>query len=114
MRRLVIGTLAAATACSAGRSRVDVAPADGQSVVQYVTTAAAGSAPAKAGFEYRRVHAGAGQFITADVLAAAADEPLRTVLQTRLLGFASFDGAAMSRGDQSRCLDVYIGGLRVL
>jgi hypothetical protein len=113
MRMLVIVTLAAAAACSTGRSGIDVAPAEHQSAMGQPSTTARGLASTKAGFEYRRVHSGAGQFIAADVLAASGDEPLLTVLRNRILGFPSFGPPSGSRGDQSGCLDQYVNGQRV-
>ena len=63
-------------------------------------------------FEYRRHHSAAGQFVTADVLAASGDMPLITVLKTHILGFGG-DGRAMP--PTGNCgVDVFVNGLRVI
>jgi len=110
--RMVVITMAAligATACGLSRSRIDVTPAGSAASSQ-----AASSTTADNGFEYRRLHSAAGQFITRDALLAAGDVPLSIVLRSRLLGFTVSAPSAPGRENQSRCLDVFLNGLRIL
>ena len=67
----------------------------------------------RAEFEYRRIHAAAGQFITESELAKEADAPLVDVLVRHLRGFTNLrDGRVVSREDIPSQLDVYVNGLR--
>ena len=66
-------------------------------------------------FEYRRIHAAAGQFITEPVLAREADAPLIDVLRRHLRGFTNLrDSRVVGEGDIPSQLDVYVNGLRSL
>lgn len=67
----------------------------------------------RAEFEYRRVHAATGQFITERELERLADMPLIEVLRTHLLGFpTSPDARQSTAGDRDSQLEVYVNGLR--
>lgn len=67
----------------------------------------------RAEFEYRRVHAATGQFITERELERLADMPLIEVLRTHLLGFpTSPDARQSTAGDLDSQLEVYVNGLR--
>jgi hypothetical protein len=64
-------------------------------------------------FEYRRIHAAAGQFITEAELASEADAPLIAVLRRHLRGFTNLrDGRVVSEVDIPSQLDVYVNGFR--
>lgn len=59
-------------------------------------------------FEFRRLHAAAGQFITPDVLAAYGDLPLGDVLRSRLRGFG-LPSDRMNRGLDAGCtMAIYV------
>jgi hypothetical protein len=64
-------------------------------------------------FEYRRLHAAAGQFITEPELAREADAPLIDVLRRHLRGFTNLrDGRVVSEGEIPSQLEVYVNGFR--
>ncbi len=66
-----------------------------------------------AAFEYRRIHAAAGQFITESELAREADATLVDVLRRHLRGFTNLrDGRVISEVDIPSQLDVYVNGSR--
>ena len=67
----------------------------------------------QAEFEYRRIHAAAGQFITARDLAREADAPLIEVLRRHLRGFTNLrDGRVIGEVGIPSQLDVYVNGFR--
>jgi len=74
------------------------------------------SSPAEsrlAEFEYRRIHAAAGQFITEPEMAREADAPLIDVLRRHFRGFTNLrDGRVVGEADIPSQLDVYVNGLR--
>jgi hypothetical protein len=64
-------------------------------------------------FEYRRIHAAGGQFITASELAREPDAPLVNVLRRHFRGFTNLrDGRVASEADILSQLDIYVNGLR--
>jgi hypothetical protein len=64
-------------------------------------------------FEYRRIHAAAGQFITEPELAREADAPLIDVLRRHLRGFTNLrDGRVVGEVDIPSQLDIYVNGFR--
>jgi hypothetical protein len=64
-------------------------------------------------FEYRRIHAAAGQFITESELAREADAPLIDVLRRHLRGFTNLrDGRVVREVDIPSQFDVYVNGFR--
>ena len=67
----------------------------------------------RAEFEYRRIHAAAGQFISEPELARDPDAPLIHVLRRHLRGFTNLrDGRVVSEADIPSQLDIYVNGLR--
>lgn len=71
------------------------------------------AAERRAEFEYRRVHAAAGQFITEQELARLADLPLIEALETHLRGFPGRREARESMSsDPLSQIEVYVNGLR--
>jgi hypothetical protein len=114
MTSLAVLSALAAAACVRGAPRVEPVPAS--SVAQSAGRDNArlqGSADAnsQSEFDYRRVHASAGRFITADVLSANGDRSLEDVLRERLLGFESSSGARPSPPNGKCGVDVYVNGL---
>lgn len=67
----------------------------------------------RAAFEYRRVHAATGQFITERELERLADLSLIDALRTHLRDFPTSPGARQSTaGDLDSQLEVYVNGFR--
>lgn len=67
----------------------------------------------RAEFEYRRVHAASGQFITERELERLADMPLTDALRTHLRGFPGSSDARQSIAhDSDSQIEVYLNGLR--
>lgn len=65
-------------------------------------------------FDYRRLHSAAGQFITADELAANGDVPLVLVLSTHIRGFNQTGDGRAAPGLPPCAPDVFVDGLPVI
>ena len=115
-----VAALLGAIGCAAARGPAESAPSpvlagsSDPSAPSLVVLAPASPAELRlAEFEYRRIHAAAGQFITEPELAKAEDAPLIDVLRRHLRGFANLrDGRAVSEVDIPSQLDVYVNGFR--
>jgi hypothetical protein len=117
-----VAALLGAIGCAAARRSAEPAPppavAGSDDQLAPPRRASPPPSPAEsrlAEFEYRRLHAAAGQFITEPELARGADAPLIDVLRRHLRGFANLrDGRVVGEVDISSQLDVYVNGLRSL
>jgi hypothetical protein len=98
----------ALSACVHGAVRVDTEPSIHLAAMRSAESA---SSNEQSEFDHRRLHSAAGQFLTADVLAANRDLSLAQVLSTYILGFAT-GGGVRGSGVETRCkLHVFVNGL---
>lgn len=115
-----VAALLGAIGCAAARRPAESAPSpavagssEGLAPPRRVSPATSPAESRRAEFEYRRIHAAAGQFITESELARDADFPLFAVLVRHLRGFTNFrDGRVVNEADIPSQLDVYVNGLR--
>ena len=89
-----------------GGARADRSSATPQSISGRTTSASE--------FEYDRVHAAGGQFVTRDVFVANPDRSLVDVLRTHIVGFDDQRDARASVGGPICALEVYLDGLRII
>ena len=115
-----VAALLGAIGCAAARRPAEPAPSpvvagsnDQLGPPRRVSPPTSPAESRRAEFEYRRVHAAAGQFITESELAREADVPLIDVLRRHLHGFTNLrDGRVVREVDISSQLDVYVNGFR--
>ncbi|HKN86936.1 MAG TPA: hypothetical protein VJV04_08765 [Nitrospiraceae bacterium] len=118
-----VGALLGAIGCAGTRRPADPAPSPAvagssdQSVPpppRRVSPPTSAAESRRAEFEYRRIHAAAGQFITESELATDGDLPLVDVLRRHLRGFTNLlrDGRVIGEVDVASQLNVYVNGLR--
>lgn len=118
-----VAALLGATGCTGARRPAELAPSpavagsSNQSVPPPPRRVSPPTSPAesrRAEFEYRRIHAAAGQFITESELATDGDLPLVDVLRRHVRGFTNLlrDGRVVSDVDVASQLTVYVNGLR--
>lgn len=115
-----VAVLLGAIGCAAARRPAEPAPSpaaagsdDQWTPPRRVSPPTSRAESRRAEFEYRRIHAAAGQFITEPQLAREADAPLIDVLRRHLRGFTNLrDGRVVSDVDILSQLDVYVNGLR--
>ena len=115
-----MAALLGAIGCAAARRPADPAPspaaagsADQLAPPRRVSPPMSPAESRRAEFEYRRIHAAAGQFITESELAKETNAPLVDLLVRHLRGFTTLrDGRMVSAEDILSQLDVYVNGLR--
>lgn len=115
-----VAALLGAIGCAAPRRPAESAPSpalagsnDQLALPRRVSPPTSPAQSRRAEFEYRRIHAAAGQFITESELLREADAPLVDVLRRHLHGFTSLrDGRVVSEADILSQLEVYVNGLR--
>jgi len=73
-----------------------------------------GRAAAGSEFDFDRLHAAGGRFVTRDVFAANADRSLADVLREYIVGFGDPRDARASTGGPVCALEVYLDGLRII